>query len=38
MVTQSVKSGGDGRDMLRIEAGTVRDRHIDGILRRRRKR
>jgi len=38
MVTQSVKSGGDGRDMLRLEAGTVRDKNIDGILRRRRRR
>lgn len=38
MVTQSVRSGGDGRDMLRLEAGTVRDREIDGVLRRRRRR
>jgi len=38
MVTQSVRSGGDGRDVLRLEAGTVRDRNIDGILRRRRRR
>ena len=38
MVAQSVKDGGDGRDLLRLEAGVVRDRNIDGILRRRRKR
>jgi hypothetical protein len=38
MVSQSVKNGGDARDMLRLEAGDVRSRDINGILRRRRKR
>lgn len=38
MVTQSVKQGDDGRDVLRLEAGEVRSREINGILRRKRKR
>jgi len=38
MVTQSVKNGGDGKDILKLEAGDIRDRQINGILRRRRKR
>lgn len=38
MVTQNVKAGGDGSSFLRLESGTVRDRQIDGVLRRRRKR
>jgi hypothetical protein len=38
MVTENMKSGGDGTDILRLESGDVRDRRIDGILRRRRKR
>jgi hypothetical protein len=37
MVTDNVKNGGDG-NILRLEAGDVRDRGIDGILRRRRRR
>lgn len=38
MVSNSVKSGGDGRDILQIEAGSIRDRQINGILRRKRRR
>lgn len=38
MVTESMKSGGDGKDVLRLESGDVRDRGIDGVLRRRRRR
>jgi hypothetical protein len=38
MVTENVKSGGNAGDLLRLEAGTIRDRGIDGILRRRRRR
>jgi hypothetical protein len=38
MVTENMKSGGDGKDILRLESGDVRDRGIDGILRRRRRR
>jgi hypothetical protein len=39
MVTASIKSGGDGRDaILSLEAGTIRDRAIDGVLRRKKKR
>ena len=40
MVTSAVKSGGDAATMLRLEAGDVRekDRNINGMLRRRRKR
>ena len=38
MVTESVKSGGNAQNVLQLEAGTIRDRAIDGILRRRRKR
>lgn len=38
MVTESVKSGGNGQDILRLEAGDVRDSSIDGILRRRKRR
>ena len=38
MVTDSVRNGGDGRDMLRLEAGEIRSRDINGILRRKRKR
>jgi hypothetical protein len=37
MVTENVKSGGDG-NILRLESGDIRDRGIDGILRRRRRR
>lgn len=38
MVTENVKSGGNAQDVLRLEAGSVRDRAIDGVLRRKRKR
>jgi hypothetical protein len=38
MVTENMKSGGDGKDVLRLESGDVRDRSINGILRRRRRR
>lgn len=38
MVADTVKSGGDGRSLLQLDAGTVRDRGIDGILRRKRRR
>lgn len=38
MVTQNLKNGGDGMDVLRLEAGDVRSREINGVLRRRRKR
>jgi len=38
MVTNSVKSGGDGGDVLRLEAGEERNKQIDGVLRRRRRR
>lgn len=38
MVTRSVKAGGDGKEVLQLETGTVRDRAIDGVLRRRRRR
>jgi hypothetical protein len=38
MVADTVKSGGDGRSILQLEAGVVRDRSIDGILRRKRRR
>ena len=38
MVTDSVRNGGDGRDMLRLEAGEIRSREINGILRRKRNR
>lgn len=38
MVANDVKSGGDGASLLRLEAGEARDRSIDGILRRKRKR
>lgn len=36
MVTNSVKSGGDARDVLRLESGDGKG--IDGVLRRRRRR
>jgi hypothetical protein len=38
MVADTVKAGGDGRSLLQLEAGTVRDGAIDGILRRKRRR
>lgn len=38
MVADTVKSGGDGRSILQLESGTVRDRNIDGVLRRRKRR
>ncbi|GAX16498.1 hypothetical protein FisN_7Lh214 [Fistulifera solaris] len=38
MVTNSVKSGGDARDVLRLEAGDGVGNGIDGVLRRRRRR
>lgn len=38
MVTENVKNGGDGSSILQLEAGDIRDRQIDGILRRRRRR
>jgi hypothetical protein len=39
MVTESAKSGnGDGMSILQLEAGNVRDRNINGILRRKRNR
>ena len=38
MVANDAKNGGDGSSLLRLEAGDVRSREINGILRRRRKR
>jgi hypothetical protein len=38
MVSNSAKSGGDGRDILQLEAGNIRDSSINGILRRKRRR
>jgi DnaJ domain len=38
MVTNAVNSGGDATSILRLEAGDIRDRQIDGMLRRKRKR
>lgn len=40
MVTSAVKSGGDAATMLRLESGDIKekDRRVDGVLRRRRKR
>jgi DnaJ-class molecular chaperone len=38
MVSSAVKSGGDGRDILRLDSGEIRDRSINGILRRKRRR
>lgn len=38
MVTNSVKSGGDARDVLRLEAGGGSGNGTDGVLRRRRRR
>lgn len=38
MVANDVDNGGDGASLLRLEAGNVRDREINGVLRRRRKR
>ena len=38
MVTASVKAGSDAAVMLRLESGDVKDRVINGQLRRRRKR
>ncbi|KAL7556364.1 hypothetical protein ACA910_006290 [Epithemia clementina (nom. ined.)] len=37
MVTQNVKSGGDGASILQLEAGEERSREINGILRRKRR-
>lgn len=38
MVADTVKSGGDGRSLLQLDAGVIRDRTIDGVLRRKRRR
>jgi DnaJ-class molecular chaperone len=38
MVSQRVKEGGDANEILQLEAGKIRDRNIDGVLRRRRRR
>jgi hypothetical protein len=38
MVANTVKEGGDSKSVLQLDAGIIRDRAIDGILRRRRKR
>jgi hypothetical protein len=38
MVANTVKEGGDGRSVLQLEAGVIRDREINGILRRKRRR
>lgn len=38
MVADTVRSGGDSRSLLQLEAGSVRDGRIDGILRRKRRR
>jgi hypothetical protein len=38
MVTENMKSGGNGQDILKLEAGDIRDRSINGILRRKRRR
>jgi len=38
MVTENVKKGGDGTSLLQLEAGDIRDRQINGILRRRKRR
>lgn len=37
MVTASIKSGGDGSAVLSLEAGTIRDRSINGVLRRKKR-
>jgi DnaJ-class molecular chaperone len=38
MVANTVKEGGDSKSVLQLDAGIIRDRAIDGILRRKRKR
>jgi hypothetical protein len=38
MVANTVKAGGDVKSVLQLEAGDIRDRSIDGILRRKRRR
>ena len=38
MVANTVREGGDSKSILQLDAGIIRDRAIDGILRRRRKR
>lgn len=38
MVANENKNGGDAASLLRLEAGNVRDREINGILRRKRRR
>jgi len=38
MVTRDVDSGGDGKSVLQLEAGSLKDRQIDGELRRKRRR
>jgi hypothetical protein len=38
MVADTVKSGGDGRSLLQLDAGTIKGDQIDGILRRKRRR
>ena len=38
MITQNVETGGDGSAILQLEAGAERDRQINGILRRKRRR
>ena len=38
MVANTVKEGGDTKSVLQLDAGIIRDRAIDGVLRRRRRR
>ena len=38
MVANDVKQGGDAASILRLEAGNIRSREINGVLRRKRKR
>jgi hypothetical protein len=38
MVANTVKEGGDGRSVLQLDAGVIRAREINGILRRKRRR
>ena len=38
MVANTVREGGDSKSVLQLDAGIIRDRAIDGVLRRRRRR
>jgi hypothetical protein len=38
MIANTVKAGGDVKSVLQLDAGVVRDRSVDGILRRKRRR